>query len=74
MSRHDPTATEVIRFALGDSIAFLNASDWDRVSARSGLFMSRLFIELLEQNQSGNLATHYALAYAEGRPVVARGV
>jgi hypothetical protein len=71
MSRQRPTALGVIRFALADSIGFLNASDWDRVSARSGLFMSRRFLGLLEQNQPGNLATHYALAYAEGRPVVA---
>jgi len=71
MSRPDPVASEVIRFALADSIAFLNASDWDRVSARSGLFLSRRFLRLLEQNRPENLAMHYALAYAEGRPVAA---
>lgn len=37
MSRPGPSATEVILFALADSIGFLNASNWDRVSARSGL-------------------------------------
>lgn len=71
MSRPGPVASEVIRFALADSIAFLNASDWDRVSARSGLFLSRRFLGLLEQNLPENLTTHYALAYAEGRPVAA---
>ena len=64
-------ASEVIRFALADSIAFLNANDWDSVSARSGLFLSRRFLRLLEQNRPENLTMHYALAYAEGRPVVA---
>jgi hypothetical protein len=58
-------------FALADSIAFLNANDWDSVSARSGLFLSRRFLALLEQNRPENLTMHYALAYAEGRPVVA---
>ena len=29
MSRSDPMASEVIGFAFADSIAFLNASDWD---------------------------------------------
>jgi len=71
VSRRGPVASEVIRFALADSIAFLNAGDWDRVSARSGLFLSRRFLELLEQNRPENLAMHYALAYAEGRPVAA---
>jgi hypothetical protein len=64
-------APEAIRFALADSIAFLNASDWDRVSLRSGLFLSRRFLGLLEQNLPENLTMHYALAYAEGRPVAA---
>jgi len=71
MSRADPMASEMIRFALADSIAFLNANDWDSVSARSGLFLSRRFLGLLEQSLPGNLTMHYALAYAEGRPVVA---
>jgi hypothetical protein len=64
-------ASEVIGFALADSIAFLNANDWDCVSARSGVFLSRRFLGLLEQNRPENLTVHYALAYAEGRPVVA---
>lgn len=70
-SRPVPTASQVIRFALADSIAFLNASDWDRVSARAGLFLSRRFLGLLEQNRPENLTLHYALAFAEGRPVAA---
>ncbi|MGB8032008.1 MAG: GNAT family N-acetyltransferase [Terracidiphilus sp.] len=71
MSRSDPMASEVIGFAFADSIAFLNASDWDLVSARSGLFLSRRFLGLLEQNRPENLTMHYTLAYAKGRPVVA---
>jgi len=71
MLRSDPMVSEVIRFALADSIAFLNANDWDCVSARSGLFLSRRFLTLLEQNRPENLTMHYGLAYAEGRPVVA---
>ena len=71
MSRSGPETSEVMGFALADSIAFLNANDWDSVSARSGLFLSRRFLGLLEQNRPENLTMHYALAYAEGRPVVA---
>lgn len=71
MSRSDPMALETIGFALADSIAFLNANDWDCVAGRSGLFLSRRFLGLLEQNRPENLTMHYALAYAKGRPVVA---
>ena len=71
MPRRGPMAPESIRFALADSIAFLNASDWDRVAARSGLFLSRRFLGLVEQNRPENLTLHYALAYTEGRPLAA---
>lgn len=62
-------AVSAIRFVLADSIAFLNASDWDSVSASSSVFLSRRFLGLLEQNLPANLTPHYALAYQEGRPV-----
>jgi predicted N-acyltransferase len=71
MSRRGAVSSESIRFALADSVAFLNARDWDSVSARSGLFLSRRFLELLEQNLPENLTPHYALAYSENRPVAA---
>jgi hypothetical protein len=57
------------RYALADSIDFLNPDHWDRVAARSGLFMSRPFLRLLEQHLPSNLSTHYAIAYAGDRPV-----
>jgi hypothetical protein len=59
------------RYVLADSVAFLNPDHWDRVTARSGLFLSRSFLHLLEQNQPRNLSTHYALAYREDEPVAA---
>ena len=59
------------RFALADSITFLNPEHWDCVAARSGLFFSRPFLDLLERHLPENLSTHYALAYSEGRPVAA---
>lgn len=59
------------RFALADSIDFLNPDHWDAVVARSGLFFSRPFLELVERHPPENLTVHYALAYSEGRPVVA---
>src|SRR5271157_38407 len=69
MFKSDPMALAEFRFALADSIAFLNPDHWDRVAARSGLFLSRPFLRLLEQHLPGNLSTHYAIVYAGGRPV-----
>jgi predicted N-acyltransferase len=69
MSRINPLAHAEFRFALADSIAFLNPDHWDRVAAHSGLFLSRPFLQLLEQHLPGSLSTHYALVYAGDRPV-----
>src|SRR5271157_1539873 len=69
MFKSDPMALAEFRFALADSIAFLNSDHWDRVAARSGLFLSRPFLQLLEQHLPGNLSTHYAIVYAGDRPV-----
>lgn len=69
MPEIDPMTTGEFRFALADSIAFVNADHWDSVAARSGLFLSRPFLRLLEQHLPGNLSTHYAVVYAGDRPV-----
>jgi len=69
MSKSDPVAPAGFRFALADSIAFLNPDHWDRVAAHSGLFLSRPFLRLLEHHLPGNLSTHYAIVYADDRPV-----
>jgi hypothetical protein len=71
MSESVPGPRAEFRFALADSIAFLNPDHWDRVAARSGLFLSRPFLQLLEQHLPGNLSTHYAIVYADDRPVAA---
>ncbi len=69
MSESDPGPCAEFRFALADSIAFLNPDHWDCVASRSGLFLSRPFLQLLEQHLPENLSTHYAIVYAGDRPV-----
>ncbi len=69
MSKNKPTASANFRFALADSIAFLNPDHWDSVAAHSGLFLSRPFLQLLEHHLPGNLSTHYAIIYGDERPV-----
>lgn len=59
------------RFALADSIAFLNPEHWERATGRSGLFFSGPFLRLLERHLPENLCAHYALVYSEDRPVAA---
>jgi hypothetical protein len=70
MPRSDPPAGTEFRFALADSITFLNPDHWDRVTAHSGVFLSRPFLQLLEQHLPANLSTHYAIVYEGSRPVV----
>jgi hypothetical protein len=71
MSESDSGPCAEFRFALADSIAFLNPDHWDCVTARSGLFLSRPFLRLLEKHLPGDLSTHYAIVYAGDRPVAA---
>src|SRR5512147_282031 len=71
MSKSESVTFAEFRFALADSISFLNPDHWDRVAARSGLFLSRPFLGLLEEHLPRNLSTHYALVYTGNRPVAA---
>lgn len=71
MARRSPVALGDISFFLADSI--LNASDCDRVSAGSGLFWSRRFRELLEQNRPENLMPHDHAAHTMRPPGSAGG-
>jgi hypothetical protein len=56
-------------YVLADSIAFLNPANWDEVAAPTGLFLSRPFLKLLEENLPENLSVHYAIVYEKDRPV-----
>jgi predicted N-acyltransferase len=62
-------ASSGFRYAIADSIDFLNTDHWDTVAAGAGLFLSCPFLRLLEHNLPGNLSTHYAIVYADDRPV-----
>jgi hypothetical protein len=71
MSKARPPVPAEYRFAIADSIGFLNPVHWDLVVAHSGLFLSRPFLQLLEEHLPGNLRMHYSLVYAGDRPVAA---
>ncbi len=59
------------KFAMADSIAGLNPDHWDRIVAGAGRFLSRDYLELLEQNRPDNLSTHYAIVSSGDRPAAA---
>jgi predicted N-acyltransferase len=57
------------RYALSDSITFLDPDHWDHVATNSGQFMSRKFLQILERHLPVNLSTHYAIIFEGERPV-----
>jgi hypothetical protein len=71
MAEIAPTPAGELRCALADSIDFLNPDHWDQLAARSGLFVSRPFLRILEQHLPDKLSTHYAMVYDGQRPVAA---
>ena len=65
--RHRPTG---FGFALSDSIDYLNASDWDRITSSSTVFLSRDYLRALESAGPENSRQRYALIY-RGKEAVA---
>jgi len=66
--RHTPTG---LRFALADSVEFLEREHWDRVTAQASLFFSRRYLRALESAPPDNVAPRYALVFSGDEPVAA---
>ncbi|MGA2080797.1 MAG: GNAT family N-acetyltransferase [Holophaga sp.] len=64
-------SVDSFKFAMADAIACLNPDHWDRIVAGAARFLSRDYLELLEQNRPDNLSTHYAIVSSGDRPVAA---
>lgn len=60
-----------LQFCFADRLALLNAAAWDEVTLGQQVFLSRRYLEALERAQTPTLEHRYALAFAQGRPVVA---
>lgn len=67
-ARHRPSG---FRFALADSIGFLNSAHWDAVTTDRRFFLRRAVLEAIEQNCPDNLSPRYALVYRDDEPVAA---
>lgn len=66
--RHTPSG---FAFALADSIDYLDAAHWDKVTSHDSLFLSRRYLRVLEQAGPENLRQCYALIFREKEPVAA---
>ncbi len=68
--RHEERSTPLpLRFALADSIAFLNAVDWDAIATSQSVFLSRLYLTAIERSVPSNISLRYALVYDGMTPV-----
>ncbi len=59
------------QFALADSVAFLNAADWDAITAEASVFMQRSYLAAMEAHPPSNVLMRYAVAYLDGAPRMA---
>ena len=66
--RHRPTG---FGFALADSIDYLDAAQWNTVTANNSLFFSPRYLRVLEQAGPDNLRQRYALIFRGREPVAA---
>lgn len=66
VARHRPTG---FRFAIADSIAFLDGAAWDRLTGSSSVFLQRPWLEALEAAPPDGLVPRYAMIYRDGRPI-----
>lgn len=51
------------RFALSESVNFLNASAWDGVTSSASVLMSRRYLSVLEQHRPESISPRYAMVY-----------
>jgi len=59
------------RFAIGDSIAFMDGEKWDRVVGESTFFLGQHYLRMLEQSGPENIAARYVLVFDGDAPVAA---
>lgn len=68
--RHEERYTALgLRFALADSIEFLNAAHWDAIAEQQSLFLSRAYLTAIERTAPANIEQRYALIYDGSKPV-----
>jgi Acetyltransferase (GNAT) domain len=66
--RHRPSG---FGFALGDSIRYLDGTQWDAAAAGQSLFLQRRYLQVVEGAGPDNLVPRYALIFRGHEPVAA---
>jgi len=66
--RHRPTG---FGFALADSVDYLDAAQWDGLTASQSRFLQRPYLRVLEQFGPSNVRQRYALVFRGRQPVAA---
>lgn len=65
--RHSPTG---LGFALADSVDYFDVARWDTLTTNTSLFLSRRYLQVLEEAGPENLSQRYAMIF-RGRDAVA---
>jgi hypothetical protein len=63
--------TTGLGLALADSIHYLDAAHWNRLTAGGSVFMSHDYLAALEESGNEGIGHRYAIAYRGAEPVVA---
>ena len=58
-------------FALADRIGYLNGTLWDRITAGSTIYLSRVVLDAIESHGPDNLSPRYAMIFRRDEPVAA---
>ncbi len=69
-SHHERHRSTGFGFALADSVDYLDTGRWDQLAANNSLFLSRRYLQVLEEVGPENLRQRYALIF-RGREAVA---
>lgn len=58
------------QLVFSDSISFVNSSDWDQIAQDNTIFLSRKYLDAIENCAPKNTSQKYAIAYDNKVPVV----
>src|SRR6266542_2091053 len=67
-ARHRPTG---LGFAFADRIDYLDPQRWDAVTAKSGFFLQRKILRVIEDHGPENIQPRYVLMFRGRDPVAA---
>lgn len=68
--RHQERGTALdLRYAIADTISYLNPEHWDSIARERTVFLSRAYLGALDTHSPVNTDQRYAIVYQEHRPI-----